>query len=169
VTAWAVAQGQLYRDLLAAETIAAAPGGTFDSPIYTAPGSVMGPPRDISSRGVLQAFSHRSDNAELVWYVDETSPDNALHLQLGQVPWDVRYGTEDVPAAEGPVRARAQRQLDRPAGPIEVTGLKEIPVTGRIRTLRDVRSVTDCAAHRLPIASEESPVMAGPDTKTASR
>ena len=51
---------------------------------YMAPGGIGSSPRDISNRGALQAFCHRTDSADLLWYVDESSPDNTLHLALGQ-------------------------------------------------------------------------------------
>jgi hypothetical protein len=107
---------------------------------YTAPGAMSTAPRDISSRGLLQGFCHRKDRVELLWYVDRNSAVNTLHLRLGTVPWDIRYGHESVPAAQGPVQLQAQRQPD-PSGVLEVApgSLKQIPVQGIIRTLDQVR------------------------------
>jgi hypothetical protein len=108
--------------------------------IYTATGGLTTEPREITSRGLLQAFCHRSGRAELLWYVDPTSVENALHLRLGTVPWDLRYGSPSVPAAQGPIQLQAQRQPDR-SGVLEVKpgSLKQIPVEGIVRTLDQVR------------------------------
>jgi hypothetical protein len=149
VQVWFVAQA-LFRDLLLDAEPAVLQSATLGLPnipsdqredvIFVAPGGLGSPPRDISPRGLLQAFCHRTNGAELVWYVDEASPDNALHLTLGSVPYDVRYGTATVPAAEGPVDVRAARQPDH-SKPIVVEpgSLKNIMMNGRVRTLTEVR------------------------------
>ena len=108
---------------------------------YMAPGGIGSSPRDISNRGALQAFCHRTASADPLWYVDESRPDNTLHLALGQASYDVRYSNENVLSTQGPVEVQAQRQPDR-STPINVKpgSLKQIPINGQIRTLIQVRA-----------------------------
>jgi hypothetical protein len=149
VAAWDAAQqlfGELFADVTVLRDAEAGRGVTAGdvtkgrTATYTAAGGMTAAPRDIASRGLLQAFCHRTSRVELLWYVDPTSAENALHLRLGTVPWDVRYGTASVPAAQGPIKPQAQRQPDR-SGVLEVApgSLKQIPVDGTVRTLDQVR------------------------------
>jgi len=151
VYVWSIAQ-QLFRTLfngVAPESIGsevklarvAIPDGLRERVTYVAPGGIGEPPRDISNLGALQAFCHRTGGAELIWYVDESSPDNALHLCLGSLPYDVRYGNDAVPATAGPVEVNAQRQRDgsQPIA-VEPGALKQITMVGSIRTLSQVRA-----------------------------
>lgn len=149
VAAWDAAQ-QLFGEMFTAapllsdaETGLAMTAGELtrgQAAIYAAAGGLTTRPRDVSSRGLLQAFCHRTDRAELLWYVDPSSGDNTLHLRLGTLPYDVRYGNPSVPASTGPIQLHAQRQPDR-SGVIEVApgSVKQIPVDGIVRTLDQVR------------------------------
>jgi hypothetical protein len=149
VAAWEIAQ-QMFREIFAdtsvlsdAETkqrVTMADARQRGAAFFSAPGGLTTVPRDIGSRGLLQVFAHRSSQAELLWYVDPASAENTLHLRLGTVPYDVRYGNACVPAAEGTVPLQAQRQPNRPEV-IEVApgSLKTIPVDGTVLTLDQVR------------------------------
>lgn len=101
-------------------------------------------PREISTKGLLQHFTHRSDGAEVVMYVDTKSPDNALRLALGTVFYDVRYEHPEVPGTKGPINAFAQRQIASPK--VQPETVKSIVINGRFRSLDEVRGaqkVTD--------------------------
>jgi hypothetical protein len=152
VHVWSIAQ-DLYRklfigggrDAIGSEVKVdrvASPAGPHELVTYVAPGGIGISPRDITDLGLLQAFCHRTSGAELIWYVDESSPNNALHLCLGSLPYDVRYGNEAVPASPGPVEVSAQRQRDgSQLIAVEPGSLKQIMMTGSIRTLSQVRLV----------------------------
>ena len=109
--------------------------------IVGAPGANGDHPRDISAFGLLQGFWRRKEEADLLWYVDETSPDNALRLALGSLHWDLRYSNAAVQATQGPVEVRAQRQLDQSTS-IDVSdpSVGTCQMNGRIRTLTEVRA-----------------------------
>lgn len=97
-------------------------------------------PRDLSDRGLLQSFCHRTTTGSLLWYVDEESPDNTLRPALGTLKYDLRWSHDQVPATEGPVLVRGQRVHDQ-STPIDVSKLgKAIALNGRCRTLSDVRA-----------------------------
>jgi hypothetical protein len=153
VAAWDAAQqilGEVFKDVLAkaeqtSKNANVAQTKARRHPAIFAPqGGISEAPRSIESRGLLQAFAHRGEQIELLWYVDSTSPDNALHLRFGTLPYDIRYATSTVPAAEGPVQLQAQRQPDRSTtidigpGPI-----KQKTVNGVVLTLDQVRTRAD--------------------------
>ena len=108
--------------------------------ILVAGGGNSTEPRDISAKGLLQHFTHRTDGAHVTWYVDESSSDNSLHLQLGTVPYDVRYQHPSVPSTEGPIEISAQRH-PLASQPIDLDASKQISVTGQIRALNRMRRV----------------------------
>ena len=106
-------------------------------------------PRDISSKGLLQHFTHHSNEADILLYVDETSPDNALRLAFGSIVYDVRYEHPDVPGTKGPLEVTSQRSPTVPKATGTVAD-KAITVKGRFRSIAEVRGavpsvVTDAA------------------------
>lgn len=149
VAAWDIAQrilGEVFKDAIdKGRNARRRPGNSSEKPrrhaaIFAPTGGLTDPPRSIESHGLLQAFVHRTDHIELLWYVDSSSPDNALHLRLGSVPYDLRYGNSAVPAAEGPVTLRAQRQPDR-SKTIQIgPGQLKKKMNGTIWTLDQVRA-----------------------------
>lgn len=155
VAAWDAAQqilGEVFKEVVAKAQKAAmnanvAQRQTRGFPAIFAPhGGISEAPRGIESRGLLQAFVHRSEQIELLWYVDWTSSDNALHLRFGTLPSDIRYGSVAVPSTEGPVKLQAQRQPDG-SKIIDVGAglIKQKTVSGVVLTLDQVRARADDA------------------------
>lgn len=144
VKVWHLAQ-EAFRDVLF-EQRPVTPGEVITSEqrataIYAAPGGLSSEPRDVSNLGQLQVFCHRSAGAELIFYVDSQSPDNALQLRLGELPFDIRYSAPDVPATSGAVTPRAARTPIAKSH-ITVGSTKQIPFNGVIKTLEQVRAST---------------------------
>jgi hypothetical protein len=150
VPAWEAGQmilGEVFKDVVAKaeETSASANAAQTDtrrhSATFAPQRGIFEAPRSIESRGLLQAFAHRAEHVELLWYVDSTSPDNTLHLRLGTLPYDIRYSSSTVPSTEGPVQLQAQRQPDRSATVDVGPGLiKRKTVNGVVLTLDQVRA-----------------------------
>jgi hypothetical protein len=150
VAAWDAAQeilGEVFKDGVAKAEKAAKNANVVQREagrhpaIFAPEGGISEAPRSIESRGLLQAFAHRTEQIELLWYVDSTSPDNALHLRFGTLPYDIRYESSAVRSTKGAVKLQAQRQPDRSKiidvgpGPI-----KQKTVTGVVLTLEQVRT-----------------------------
>ena len=112
--------------------------------IYSAEGGVAIEPHDLSSKGLLQWFHHSTDSLGLLWYVDDTSTENALHIKLGKVSYDVRYtaSTSGVADQTVPLAFQAPRRQPPSDGPVVVQPgeLKETTLTGTIKTLSQVRA-----------------------------
>jgi len=96
-----------------------------------------------AARGCCSGSSTGSDRLGLIWYVDENSDDNALHLALGKVEYDVSYTAssrsgpnQTVPVAfQEPRHRRQQQQVV-----VERGELKSLQLTGHIKTLAEVRA-----------------------------
>jgi hypothetical protein len=155
VAAWDAAQeilGEVLKDVVAKAEKASKNANIAHgearrhSAIFAPEGGISAAPRSIESRGLLQAFAHRTEQIELLWYVDSTSPDNALHLRFGTLPYDIRYEGSAVPSTEAPVTLQAQRQPDR-SKTIEVGPgpIKQKTVNGVVLTLDQVRTRADDA------------------------
>jgi hypothetical protein len=142
IEVWLLAQSAFIKILHNQATSALTPQ-QLEKVRYTADGGISSDPRDISSRGQLQWFCHGTEQLGLLWYIDGSSQDNALRLQLGRVPYDVRYSPKASP--EGgqsiPVVFQAPRHAPR-EGPIAVdrNALKTLTLNGQVRTLLEVRS-----------------------------
>jgi hypothetical protein len=112
---------------------------------YVPEGGLNSDPRDISSRGQVQWFCHSTDMLSLLWYVDETSPDNAMHFQLGQIPYDLRYyqanHADQAANLTEPVKFQAPRHAIHD-DPIIVNRnkMKDLPVDAQIKTLSQIRN-----------------------------
>lgn len=142
VEVWLLAQ-QVYRAVLQNEFLATLDSSDRERATFSAEGGIATDPRDRSDKGLLQWFYHGSDRLGLIWYVDENSDDNALHLALGKVEYDVSYTAssrsgphQTVPVAfQGPRHRPKQQQLV-----VERGELKSLQLTGQIRTLAQVRN-----------------------------
>lgn len=142
VEVWLLAQ-QVYRTVLQNEFLASLDSGDREKATFSAEGGVTTEPRDRSDKGLLQWFYHGSDRLDLIWYVDENSDDNALHLALGKVEYDVGYTAssrsapkQTVPVAfQGPRHRRKLQQVV-----VERGELKSLQLTGQIKTLAQVRN-----------------------------
>ena len=97
------------------------------------------PPRDISPKGLLQHFTHHSDDVDILFYIDDTSPDNALRLALGSMVYDVRYEHPAVPGTKGPLEVSSQRSPTVPKSTGTVPE-RAIPVNCRVRSIAEVRT-----------------------------
>ena len=143
VEVWLLAQG-VFRKTLSVQT-GSLSAQELDKVTYSAEGGINSAPRDVSNRGQLQWFCHSTDRLGLLWYVDEHSEDNALHVQLGNVPYDFRYSSNAVQAGDQPVPVSFQAPRHRVSeGAIKVDRdkLKTLPLGGQIKTLSQVRSDT---------------------------
>jgi hypothetical protein len=83
----------------------------------------------------------------MLWYVDENSADNALRIQLGAVPYDVRYHRPGSEYKQGqsqvlPVAFQApRRRVTSDSINIGPGQLKNLPLKGEVRTFTEVRSI----------------------------
>jgi hypothetical protein len=139
---WLLAQ-QVYREVLQNEFLASLDSSDRERAIFSAEGGVSTEPRDRSDKGQLQWFYHGSDRLGLIWYVDESSNENALHLALGKVEYDVRYTptSGSAPAGTAPVAFQGPRHRPKQQQVVVERGeLKTLRLTGHIKTLAQVRA-----------------------------
>jgi len=148
VEVWLLAQ-QVYGEVLQNEFLASLDSSDREKAIFSAQGGVSAEPRDRSDKGQLQWFYHGSDRLGLTWYVDEDSYENALHLALGKVEYDVRYTptSGSAPAGIAPVAFQAPRHRPRQQQVVVGRGeLKTLALTGHIKTLAQVRAQSTSSA-----------------------
>lgn len=131
VEVWFIAQYLLSQWLIAAS---AQPAVDLENARLSAPGGISEDPSDTTDKGALQWFWWEDDKADFLWYVDPLSSGNAMRLQLGGRPWDVKYkplNTPD-PQRESPI-FQSPRELTTTASPTDgsVTG-SEVKVMGNI-------------------------------------
>ena len=148
VEVWLLAQ-QVYGEVLQNEFLASLDSSDREKAIFSAQGGVSAEPRDRSDKGQLQWFYHGSDRLGLTWYVDENSHENALHLALGKVEYDVRYTPTSGSAPSGTAPLAFQAPRHRPRQQQVVVGrgeLKTLALTGHIKTLAQVRAQSTSSA-----------------------
>jgi len=142
VEVWLLAQS-VFRQVFREKFSGSIETKNLERVICVAEGGLNSDPRDISNRGLIQWFSHSSDALGLVWYVDEKSDDNAMHLQLGQVGYDVRYHQGSIQASSqpDPVRFQAPRRAIRDDSvSVDPNTLKSLALDYQIKTLSEVRA-----------------------------
>lgn len=146
VEVWLLAQ-EVYRRAFHNELLDSLTPQEREKVSVSAQGGVSTPPSDISNRGQLQWFYHGSDRLGLLWYVDEKSDDNALHLALGKVAYDVRYtpSTGQAPGEHVPVAFQAPRHRAEQPVSVKPGELKSLMLDGQIKTFSQVRAASSPA------------------------
>lgn len=66
-------------------------GPAWPRATYYATGGIGSVPRDTREKGHLQWFYLTDNEANYLWYVDDTSPNNVMRLVIGGTPYDVRF------------------------------------------------------------------------------
>lgn len=152
VEVWLLAQ-EVYRKIFHNELLDSLKPEERDKISVSAQGGVSTNPPDISNRGQLQWFYHGSDRLGLLWYVDEKSSENALHLALGKVSYDVRYtpSTEQAPGQRVPVAFQAPRHRAEQPISVKPGELKSLTLDGQIKTFSQVRGAASSAKNEQKI------------------
>lgn len=77
-----------------------------------------------------------------MWYVDENSNENALHLTLGKIPYDVRYAPSSgqLPSEQVPIVFQAPRHRVEQQVVVKPNELKSLTLDSQIKTLTQVRA-----------------------------